>query len=55
MEHLVIGLYVLSLLSCCLCLWFWWELESAKEQQRRLDEHMRGIISRLDDLGGRRR
>lgn len=55
MEHLVIGLYFLALISCCLCLWFWWELEDTKAQQRLLHERMTSVMNRLTNMEGRRR
>lgn len=55
MEHLVLGLYVLSLLCCLICLWFWWELESDKEQMIQLHQKLDTIARDLEDTGKKRR
>ena len=55
MENLVVGLYFLALLSCCLCLWFWYELETAKQDMRRVHERLASMINRMRDLEQRRR
>lgn len=55
MEHLVIGLYFLALFSCCLCLWFWYELESTREDLRDISRRTREVIDSLESLGKPRR
>ena len=55
MDDLVIGLYFLSLISCCLCLWFWYELESTKEDLRSISNRTYQVIKTLESLEKRRR
>ena len=55
MENLITGLYVLSLLACCVCLWFWYELESFKDYVSALQHRMFGLEERVKELEKRRR
>lgn len=55
MEHLIMGLYVLSLLACCVCLWFWYELESYKDYAASLRYKLASLEQRLEELEKRRR
>jgi hypothetical protein len=55
MEQLVLGLYVLSLLSCCVCLWFWYEMETLKEHITELWTRANAADSRLRELEKKKR
>ena len=55
MEHLIIGLYVLSLLACVICLWFWYELESSKDYMASLRYRIANLEERVEELEKRRR
>ena len=55
MEDLVLGLYVLSLIACCVCLWFWYELESMKEHTRELWTRATTAENRLSELEKKKR
>lgn len=55
MEELVIGLYVLSLLACCVCLWLWYELESHKDHVKSLRHHISDFGKRIEELEKRKR
>lgn len=55
MEDLILGLYVLSLLACVVCLWFWYKLESHKEHVLTLRNRMASLDSRIEELEKRRR
>ena len=55
MEQLVLGLYVLSLLSCCVCLWFWYELESMKDHIKELWSRANSAESQLRELEKKKR
>lgn len=55
MEHLIIGLYVLSLLACVICLWFWYELEAHKDHVSTLHHRVSALDARVEELEKRRR
>lgn len=55
MEHLIIGLYVLSLLACCVCLWFWYELENYKDYTASLRYRIASLEERVEQLEKKRR
>ena len=55
MEHLILGLYVLSLLACMVCLWFWYELESHKDHVIYLRQKLQGLDDRIQSLEQKRR
>lgn len=55
MEHLILGLYVLSLLACCVCLWLWYEVDTYKDYLRDLRLRLAGMEQRLEELEKKRR
>lgn len=55
MENLIAGLYFLALISCCLCLWFWYELDCTNQDMRRVHERLSSILNRLQELEQRRK
>ena len=55
MEHLVIGLYTLSLIACCVGLWLWYEIDSNNEIMEDLRSRMRELDGRVDELERRKR
>lgn len=55
MEHLIIGLYVLSLLACCVCLWLWYEIETYKDYIRHLRLRIADMEGRIESLEIKRR
>lgn len=55
MEQLVLGLYALSLVACCVCLWFWYELESMKDYVNELRARLMAMDDRLDSVEKKRR
>ena len=55
MDHLIVGLYVLSLLACCVCLWLWYELESLKDYISSLRYRIASLEERIEELERKRR
>lgn len=55
MENLILGLYVLSLIACCLCLWFWYELEHNKAYICYLKNEIDDLAQQLKELATKRR
>lgn len=55
MDELMLGLYVLSLVACCLCLWFWYQLETMRDYVRELRTRIVYMDDRLEQVERRRR
>ena len=55
MDYLVTGLYVLSLLACCVGLWLWYEIETYKDYLRHLRLRLAGLEERIEELERKRR
>ena len=55
MDYLVTGLYVLSLLACCVGLWLWYEIESLKDYIGSLRGRVAMQEARIDELQTKRR
>lgn len=55
MDNLVTGLYVLSLLACCVGLWLWYELENHREYVASLRAKIMDMEQRLDEVERKRR
>lgn len=55
MDELVIGLYVLSLVACCVCLWLWYEIDSTRDHMRAIHLRAAGLEQRVEELERKRR
>lgn len=55
MDHLVIGLYVLSLLACCVSLWLWYELDTHRDYTNTLRIRINELGHELEELKSKRR
>ena len=55
MDHLTTGLYVLTLIACCLCLWLWYEIEAYKDYIRHLRLKIAAMEQRIEALETKRR
>ena len=55
MDELTTGLYVLTLIACCVSLWLWWEIDTYKTYLRHLRLKIAAMEQRLDELENKRR
>lgn len=55
MDTLTTGLYVLTLIACCVCLWLWYEIDGYKDYMRHLRLKMAGLEDRIEELERKRR
>ena len=55
MDGLMLGLYVLSLGTCCICLWLWYELDTAREHIANLRSRVMSQDDRLEQLERKQR
>lgn len=55
MDHLTTGLYVLTLIACCVSLWLWYEIEAYKDYIRSLRLKIGDMEQRLTELENKRR
>ena len=55
METLILGLYVLSLIACCACLWLWYELEGMKDYVNDLRTRIMSVDDRLETVERKKR
>lgn len=55
MDALVTGLYVISLVACCLCLWLWYEIETLKEYIKSLRDRIVDMEQRVDEVERKRK
>lgn len=55
MDELVIGLYVLTLIACCVSLWLWYEIDSYKDYIRHLRLRMAELEQRVQEIESKRR
>lgn len=55
MEDIVMGVYVLSLLSCGACLWLWYELEECKQNAIAMYGRITMLEQRIRELERKRR
>jgi hypothetical protein len=55
MEDIIMGVYVLSLLACSVCLWFWYELEGHKQNAIAMYGRITMLEQRIRELERKRR
>ena len=55
MDTLTTGLYVLTLIACCVCLWLWYEIEGLKDYIGSLRGRMASMEDQITELSSKRR
>ena len=55
MEELVIGLYALSLIACCVGLWLWYEVDRNNLMIAALRAKLREMDGRIQTIESKRR
>ena len=55
MDELTTGLYVLTLIACCVSLWLWYEIDSYKDYLRYLRLRMAELEQRVQEIDNKRR
>jgi hypothetical protein len=54
-DHLTTGLYVLTLIACCVSLWLWYEIDAYKDYIRHLRLRMAELEQRMAEIESKRR
>lgn len=55
MDELTTGLYVLTLIACCVSLWLWYEIDSYKDYLRHLRLRLAELEQRVQEIEPKRR